>query len=103
MSVSPLVSIKLIYAEDYNFLFRDCYIWAVIPDQNTLLQWNLSYPDLYIQAPPLFLLTVMKFGLDESTRKEPKGCCLLFCGLFILLLISTTWLLGDNTFCSPEV
>ena len=22
------------------------------------------------------LLTIMKFGLDESTRKEPKGCCL---------------------------
>ena len=22
------------------------------------------------------LLTIMKFGLDESTRREPKGCCL---------------------------
>ena len=22
------------------------------------------------------LLTIMKFGLDENTRREPKGCCL---------------------------
>jgi len=22
------------------------------------------------------LLTIMKFGLDESTIREPKGCCL---------------------------
>ena len=22
------------------------------------------------------LLTIMEFGLDESTRREPKGCCL---------------------------
>ena len=25
---------------------------------------------------PCSLLTIMKFGLDESTRREPKGCCL---------------------------
>ena len=39
------------------------------------------------------LLTIIKFGLDESTRREPKGCC-----LFILLIITTTWLLGDDAF-----
>ena len=50
------------------------------------LQWNLPYPDLYypgtsnVRAAQIghvacSLLTIMKFGLDESTRREPKGCC----------------------------
>ena len=41
------------------------------------------------------LLTVMKFGLGDSTRREPKGW---FGGLFILLMITNTWLLGDDRF-----
>ena len=45
------------------------------------------------------LLTIMKFGLDESTRREPVY---LFDGLFIVLLITTTWLLGDNAFLQPR-
>ena len=57
-----------------------------------------------IQAPPLprqpklvsSLLTIMKFGLDKNTRREPKGC--LFGGLFILLIITSTCLLGENKF-----
>ena len=40
----------------------------------------LPYLDLYYRAPPLpkliTLLTIMKFGLDDSRRREPKGCCL---------------------------
>ena len=66
------------------------------------VQWNLPYPDLYypdlyypdLYYPDLYylgtsivrtaqighvacsLLTIMKFGLHESTRREPKGCCL---------------------------
>ena len=61
------------------------------------IHWNLPYPDLYypllssiilyypgtsivrtaqIGHVACSLLTVMKFGLDESTRREPKGYCL---------------------------
>ena len=51
------------------------------------LQWNLPYPDLYYPGTSIAwtarighvacsLLTILKFGLDESTRREPKGCCL---------------------------
>ena len=51
------------------------------------LQWNLPYPDLYYPGTSIVwtaqighvacsLFTIMKFGLDESTRREPKGCCL---------------------------
>ena len=51
------------------------------------VQWNLPYPDLYYPGTSIVrtaqighvacsLLTIMKFGLDENTRREPKGCCL---------------------------
>ena len=53
------------------------------------LQFELQfpYPDLYypgtsnVRAAQIghvacSLLTIMKFGLDESTRREPKGYCL---------------------------
>ena len=50
------------------------------------IQWNLPYLDLYylgtsiVQTAQIGLvacsLLTMKFGLDESTWREPKGCCL---------------------------
>ena len=51
------------------------------------VQWNFPYPDLYYPGTSIVwtaqivhvacnLLTIIKFGLDESTRREPKGCCL---------------------------
>ena len=48
------------------------------------------------------LLTIMKFGLDKSTRRNLKVAVYLFGVLFILLLITTTWLLGDNAFLQPR-
>ena len=55
-------------------------------------------------------LTVMKFGIDEKYRyyilcthlrmkaQSLKIAVYLLGGLFILLIITTTWLLGDNKF-----
>ena len=40
----------------------------------------------------------MKFGLDKSTRREPKGGCLLVWWLVYSTNKVTTWLLGDNAF-----
>ena len=51
------------------------------------LQWNLPYLDLYylntsvlwtvqINLVACSLLTILKFWLDESTRREPIGSCL---------------------------
>ena len=60
----------------------------VIPNFPFLLvQWNLPFPDLYYPGTSIVrttqighvtcsLLTIMKFGLDESTRREYKGSCL---------------------------
>ena len=52
-----------------------------------LIRWNLPYLDLHYPGTSIVqitqishvacsLLTIMKFGLDESTRRGPKGCCL---------------------------
>ena len=76
-------------------------------------QWNLPYPDLFypdtsivrtaqIGCMACSLLTIMKFGLDESTRKEPKDCYYLFGGLIILLIITTSWLQVIMHFYSPD-
>ena len=90
------------YAEKISVGQRDKLIIVLLLTFG--LQWNLSYLDLnylntsifqtaQISHVPCILLTIMKFCLDESTRS--KGCCVyLFDGLFIL---TTTWLLGDNT------
>ena len=45
------------------------------------------------------LLTIMKFGLDESTRRKPKGG-----GLPVRWLVYCTdnWLLGDKTFFTAK-
>ena len=75
-----------------------------------LLQWNLPYLDLYYLGTSIVwtaqighvtcsLLTIMTFGLDESTRREVA--IYLFGSMFILLIITTTWLLGDNGFYHP--
>ena len=51
------------------------------------VQWNLPYLDFYYPGTSIVwtaqighvacsLLTIMKFGLDESTRRESKGCYL---------------------------
>ena len=50
--------------------------WAI------LVQWKLRpllYEHLHCPDSPnqSCLLVIMKFGLDESTRREPKSCCLL--------------------------
>ena len=37
----------------------------------------------------------MKFGLDKSTRREPKGCCL---PVWWLVYSTNNYLLGDNAF-----
>ena len=39
----------------------------------------------------------MKFGVDESKEGNLKIAVDLFGGLFILLIITTTWLLSDNS------
>ena len=43
------------------------------------------------------LLTIMKC-LDKAQGGSLKVAVYLFGGLFILLIITTTWLLGDNAF-----
>ena len=59
----------------------------MLVEQSNYLQWNLPYLDLYYPGTSIVwtaqighvacsLLTIMKFGLDESTRRERKGCCL---------------------------
>ena len=48
------------------------------------------------------LLTMMKFGLDKSTRREPKGCCLHVWWLVFLLIKTTTWWLDDKGFLHPR-
>ena len=74
------------------------------------LQWNLPYLDLYYPGTSIVptaqvghvACSSLKFGLDESTRREPKVAVYLFGGLFILLIITTTWLVGDNGFLQPR-
>ena len=70
-----------------------------------MLQWNLPYPlsghlHCLIGHVACSLLTIMKFGLDESTRREPKGYCLPVWWLVYPTNnnLTTTWLLGDNGF-----
>ena len=49
------------------------------------------------------LLTMMKFGLDERTQGGSlRVAVYLLDGSFILLITTTTWLLGDNTFLQPR-
>ena len=68
------------------------------------IQWNLRYPDLYCPDTSIVwtaqigfvacsLLTIMKFGLDETTRREPV------CLLGDLCLIITTMYRGDFIVC----
>ena len=68
------------------------YMYLVVCDPVLVLiiitiQWNLPYLDLYYPGTSIVwtaqighvacsLLTIMKFGLDKSTRREPKDCCL---------------------------
>ena len=79
-----------------------------------ILQWNLPYLDLYYPGTSIVrtaqighmacsLLTIKEFGLDESTGGSLKVDVYLFGGLFVLLIITTTtWLLGDNGFLQPR-
>ena len=82
------------------------HITLALVEQMIIIQWNLPYPGTSIvqtaQIVACSLVTIMEFGLDESTRREPKGCVYLFGGLFILLVITTTWSLGDITFLQPR-
>ena len=47
---------------------------------------------LYVHS----LLTIMKFGYVKAQGGSLKVAVYLFGSLFILLIITTTWLLGDN-------
>jgi len=46
------------------------------PLSGPLLSGHLHCRTAQISLVAWSLLTIMKFGLDESTRREPKGCCL---------------------------
>ena len=44
----------------------------------------------------------MKFGLNETRGESLKVAVYLFGGLFVLLIITNTWLLGDNAYLQPR-
>ena len=47
------------------------------------------------------LLTIMESGLDESTRWEPKGCCLPVRWLVYSTNNNYHLVVGDKTFLQP--
>ena len=64
-------------------------------------QWNpdLYYPGTFVRQPKVgacSLLTIVKFGLAQG--ESLKVAIYLFGGLFMLLIITINWLLGDNAF-----
>ena len=44
----------------------------------------------------------MKFGLNETQGDSLKVAVYLFGGLFVLLIITSTWLLGDSAYLQPR-
>ena len=72
------------------------------PLSRPLLSWHLHCLDspnwshgLYVHS----LLTIMMFKAQGGSLKV---AVYLFGGLFILLIITTTWLLGDNVLLQPR-
>ena len=73
--VAGIVLVVLLY-------FLNLTVTVEPPLSGPLLSGHLHCPDTSIVRTAQIghvacsLLTIMKFGLDESTRREPKGCCL---------------------------
>ena len=64
----------------------------------TVSKWSLSYLDLYY--PGISIVRTAQISLVNDKHKVVA--VYLVVGLFILLIITTTLLLGDNAFLQPR-
>ena len=76
---------------------RNCIV-AILPHLHLYYLETSIVCTIQISHVACSLMTIMKFALDESTRRESKGYYSPVGGLFILLMITTTWLLDDKAF-----
>ena len=94
------------YEDFFTYIDRCICLPAVStvepPLSGLLLSGHLYYPGTSIVWTAQIghvacsLLTIMEFGLDKSTRREPKGCCLPV--WWLLLRLRDTERLSNKNF-----
>ena len=61
----------------YNFtVYKTCTITSAYSGTSLIQTSIIWVPPAQISLVAYSLLTIIKFGLDKSTGREPKGCCL---------------------------